>query len=185
MFCSEIIFQTATKMGDKCSKIEENNKIFVPANNNLERNNDIDCKNESLSEDEESCEASSQFPNIKRTPSSPIISDSENESEENQILVFRNDEDVSDLSDDDQKETVKSRLFNNAEIKLFKDQDIRRIREDAEAFHDPYFRPNVKVLSPTINTDLASSLVKSFACKNTFDLSELDSLIKWERCAVK
>lgn len=184
---SEIIFQTGTKMGDKCSKLEENNKIFTPVkikNYDLDRNKEFDNKSEDLIE-EKSFEVTSLDSNMIRSQSNQDMSEDENDSEENQIKVLRSEEASDYLSDDEHDETVKSRLFGSTDIRPFKDQDIRRIRSDGEPFYDPYFRPGVKILSPSINTDLASSLLKSFACKNIFDLTELDTLIKWERCSVK
>lgn len=179
----KFFFQTVIKMGDKCSKIEENNKIFTPVkitNYGLTENRDFECKNEVTLEENISFDS----PDIIRTRSTKNVFDSDNETEENQIVVFRNDENPSDMSDGEHDSAIKSLIFNSNDIKPFKNQDIRRIRVEGEVFQDPYFKPSVKIICPSISSDLASSLLKSFACKNIFDLSELDSLIKWERCAV-
>lgn len=180
----EIFFQTVNKMGDKCSKIEENNKIFTPVkinNYSLTENKDFECKNEVVVLEEN---ISLDNTDIIRTRSTQKLSDSEVETEENQIAVLRNDEDHTDLSDNENDVAVTNLMSNSNDIKTFKNQDIRRIRADGEVFQDPHFRPSVKIISSSINSDLASSLLKTFACKNVFDLSELDSLIKWERCSV-
>ncbi|CAF0824493.1 unnamed protein product [Brachionus calyciflorus] len=182
-------------MGNKCSKLEESNMPqtqLKTVNYEIKNLNDLNSKNEFvLDEDEKSRVSSVRRSEVSREISNTSLADSENETETQEYHVIQieidREEFSSDVSsdNDDEIETVKSKLFNSTDILLFNNNlDIRKIRRNKEFFRDPFFKPSIKVLSSSVNAELACSLFRSFQCKNTFDFSELSSLIKWERCAV-
>lgn len=78
--------------------------------------------------------------------------------------------------------------FLKYQCKPFLGQKIEEIRAKASSggqFIDPYFKPNIKLITESCRTELFKSLANTLRVANKFDMNELAQRIVWKKSKVK
>lgn len=87
-------------------------------------------------------------------------------------------------ADDKEKSSIFSRHHSLLKP-LNANQTVETIvKETSKRFSDVLFRPSLNLIVVDHSSPYCHSLLSFFDCKNKFDLNELSSHIKWERCQV-
>lgn len=87
-------------------------------------------------------------------------------------------------ADDKEKKSIFSRHHSLLKP-LNANQTVETIvKETSKQFSDVLFRPSLNLIVVDHSSPYCHSLFAFFDCKNKFDLNELSSHIKWERCQV-
>ena len=86
---------------------------------------------------------------------------------------------------DNEVQNISFLSLKNITLKAFKDQEIDKIRQSECLFTDSFLMPSINFLVYDPMSDYCKTLFSHFECKNRFDLKELETKIRWERCQVK
>lgn len=75
--------------------------------------------------------------------------------------------------------------ITKGEVKPFLGQNIEELRKaNVENFVDPYFKPSIKRITASAQSDLFKILANSLRVQNRFDVNELSQRIIWKKCKV-